>query len=201
MDNRPEASTKQISAIKKNSHWSLTKSLFWANFIASAISLIFIYMIMSVFSKTTALIIQTGIGGLILLAIAYSAAWHSGTKDYNLVKFGHVKYQPFKGLQCGLMSQIPAAILAILCIIRAATDSLSQWVEIAYRLLFACVIGAFELTEISPYFYLLPLLAVPVAAAVGYALGYRQISLMENMVFKKKREDEAAKSKSAGMRG
>lgn len=201
MDIKPETAAAQSHAVKRNSRWSLTKSLFWANFIASAISLIFIYMIMSIFSETTALIIQTGIGGLILLAIAYSAAWHVGTKDYNLVKFGHVSYQPLKGLQCGLMSQIPAAILGILSIIHAATGSLTQWLVIAYRVLFASVVGVFKLIDISLYFYLLPLLAVPAAATVGYALGYKQISLMEILVYKKKKEAAAAKNKTSNPRG
>jgi hypothetical protein len=91
----------------------LAGPLLLQNILASVFALITLTFFGLFLSGQTLITVVSICGGIILVMMGYSAAWQAGHKDYNKVKFGHMRYSPYKGLISGAISQIPLLFLAI----------------------------------------------------------------------------------------
>lgn len=130
----------------------------------------------------------------LLLAFVYPSLWNLGTKDSNLVRFKHQKEDKWKGLKIGLVSQIPAFLLwlgTLVCALGANKTlplALYRFIN-CHHYSFIQVIFAQDRTVgdlgVGQFVLLLLLLAiVPVAAQVGYMLGYKNFSIAERLIYK-----------------
>lgn len=133
---------------------------------------------------------------LILLgSFPYSVLWSMGDRDKNAVQFGHREEDKYRGLKIGSMAAIPSAGLLLFFII-GKLGVASAPALMAYRFLnvpFLPLINricdplttatAAEASWLVVAFGLLIVVYVPLFAAIGYWLGYKQISLTEKFIY------------------
>lgn len=135
---------------------------------------------------------------IMLLMFIYPNLWDRGTRDNNLVSFGHAVEDKLKGLKVGLIASIPSALFFIFLLATKAGISAKLPVGVL-RLMYSSTYSfnylicgkAMTLGELS-YGQLVGmaalLLIVPLAAYVSYMLGYKNISIGEKLVYKKNKK-------------
>lgn len=145
--------------------------------------------------KATYLIVSQIFCIMILLCFIYPNLWQLGTKDSNLVKFKHEEEDKLKGLKIGLISVVPI-YLFLLCLLGAKVFGFNLS-PLLFKTLNPCFFSLIEVilngaktaAELSAWRYallfVLPLI-IPAAAAGSYILGYKNISIGEKMVYKRK---------------
>lgn len=131
-------------------------------------------------------LVYTAAGILILFALLYSTAWREGFRDPNRVKYGHMPRFMAKGVIAGLLADIPFAVLTAAYLIMSAVNWHATLIRVIYMVCnieFTFVINHFGMA--APVLLLL-LLPLPVFSQAGYYMGYRQISILSRLVYKKK---------------
>lgn len=132
--------------------------------------------------------------GTLLVVLLYSEVWSVGDKDANLVAFGHREHDAFRGLKIGALAIVPAtlAYVAYVAVCVALPDkaeaytSLYCWLNAPFMPIVNAV-NTVESAVLEKVLMALPLLAVPAISCIAYVLGYRQISLAEKFMYKKKK--------------
>jgi hypothetical protein len=126
----------------------------------------------------------------------YNMMWNRGSRDNNFVNLGRISQDKLFGLKVGLLATAPSALIYILLIfgkIGLMPSDVLRW----HRLLntpfipFIDAVSAGAKTAVDlPIFSLLALIAtllfVPLICWLGYFLGYKQISVRERLIYKKK---------------
>lgn len=133
---------------------------------------------------------------LLLCGFIYPEILHNGTTDSNLVRFKHKKEDKFKGFKIGALAAIPN-YLVLVFLVTAKLGALPNFPMVLYKLLNLSVYSFIEVilgsavtvSELSVLrfmlLFLLPLI-IPAIAGVSYILGYKNISVGEKLVYKKK---------------
>lgn len=128
----------------------------------------------------------TALSLLILFALLYSTAWREGFRDPNRVKYGHMPRFMAKGVIAGLLADIPFAVLTAAYLIMSAVHWHATLIRVIYMVCnieFTFVINHFNM---SVPLLLLLLLPLPAFSQAGYFMGYRQISVLSRLIYKKK---------------
>lgn len=130
----------------------------------------------------------------LLAALPYSIVWAQGDRDKNKVQFGHMQEDKLRGLKIGLMAGIPSYIGYILLLLSKLNVLLPGYFY-AYRLLnmpFLPILNRLAGTDITStaqiswpaiLAMLMVVVFVPLVCTIGYALGYKQISLSERFIY------------------
>ena len=119
----------------------------------------------------------------------YNDIWGRGMRDFNLVKYEYIKYNKLKGLISGLLAQIPGLILILLILItqNSAASTYSDVFKLAYFVLYSPFItfitGYLGITSLA---YFLPLLIIPIVSTIAYYLGYRNIGIVQRVIYQRK---------------
>lgn len=128
--------------------------------------------------------------------LIYPAIWHNGTTDSNLVKFKHKKEDKLKGFKFGAVAAVPNYLFLLFLVI-AKLGLFPNFPMALYKLLNSSVysfiqviIGsAVAVSQLSAWrlalLFILPLL-IPVVSGISYILGYKNISIGEKLIYKKK---------------
>lgn len=132
--------------------------------------------------------------GTLLVLLVYAELWSAGDKDANLVAFGHREHDAFRGLKIGALATLPAAVAyvayVVVCVAlpdkAEAYTSLYCWLNAPFMPIVNAV-NTVESAALEKVLMALPLLAVPAISCIAYVLGYRQISLAEKFMYKKKK--------------
>ncbi len=130
--------------------------------------------------------IATGIACLLLWRTLYVEAWGTGDRDCNLVQFGRIARQPYKAALAGFLAQLPGLLLAILALLQRQEVLAGTWATWGCSGLYLPFFWLFSLWgSASGYWvYLIPPIVLPLFCQMGYALGYRRISLMQKIVYR-----------------
>lgn len=133
---------------------------------------------------------------VLLISFTYSKIWSLGDSDSNLVKFKHKKEDILKGLKIGLVALIPyslafiALIVAKMGVYENFSLDLYKFINSVFYSVNVVIIGSSAtLGELSSWRLVLLFavqLFVPIICMVAYILGYRNFSITENIVYKKK---------------
>ena len=130
-------------------------------------------------------------------AFIYPYLWRMASEDSNLVKFGHRNEDKLKGLKVGLLADIPLVIIFaavfILGLKTIKVASLSIIFSSFYGLFNIIGSGAVYLSDLKAWQVLLMavcFLLVPAISHISYTLGYKNISIGEKLVYKKKEQGE-----------
>ena len=131
----------------------------------------------------------------VLLSVVLFAAWiffdftdtaKLAMRDENLVKYEYIKYDKFKGLKTGLISQIPGLVLCILILLtRSSTGRINDWFRLFYFILYspaAFVIGMLQDASMAIFFAPLPV--IPIVSTLGYYCGYHEIPIYTKLVYR-----------------
>ncbi len=164
----------------KSSIGLFTLKIWTVHIIAMVIYLFVLVLTAQLMGDTPSVIIATILSTAVYIACIYVDAWRTGQRDYNLVKYGHIKEDKLKGLKASIISQIPGLILAAVLIFYTKGDFFGQ----AYRwiYLFFCYVVNL-LAEGTKAAYFIPLVFAPVTASIAYRLGYKGTRLFDKIVF------------------
>lgn len=139
---------------------------------------------------TTAGKLFLGISGiLITFALIYSTGWREGNKDPNKIKYGHMKKFMAKGFVAGAFSTIPYIIYTTVFLLvnaYAKGSMTSMTIGAIYRALNMQYIVFSDTWLNYPAVCYSLLLIYPIAAGIGYIMGFRGIVLISRLVYKKK---------------
>lgn len=127
--------------------------------------------------------------------LSYSFIWKEGNSDRNLVKFGRIKENKFKGINIGLIATSPYLLLLLVV-------GLGKWAfakhfpVILYKYINSVFFAPIEFIcgsvrefgDLAIWQLLLLILvqlSVPLFCAVAYYLGYEDILVSEKLTYKK----------------
>lgn len=133
----------------------------------------------------------------ILASFVYPTIWDLGNGDCNMVKFEHKKEDKLKGLKIGIIAAIPSAVFYLTIAVGKSTYS-KNLTPALYKLVNSAFYPAIEFIVkdaktfsdlgIGQILLLaIPVFAVPVTAHIAYTLGYKNISIGENLTYKKQK--------------
>lgn len=129
--------------------------------------------------------------GTMLVVLVYATVWTVGDKDANMVAFGHKAEDKWRGFKIGCLATVPAAVLyvayVIICLVLPdqadAYTAIYSWFNTPYMPLMNAV-NAIPSRLWETVLMIFPLFVVPAVSAAAYALGYRQISVSEKLLYK-----------------
>ena len=123
------------------------------------------------------------------LALSYSTAWRQGFKDQNMVNTGHLEKEMNLGLYAGLMASVPTFIVVVFYYLTRylITDwyAITNVVARIWNVIYLQVLA--DTLEQFPASMALVLIPMPVAAALGYVLGYHDYSIWSKIVYVNKK--------------
>lgn len=175
-------------------------SYFASSIIAVIVVLVFLSMSQALWLK----IIGQLLGIAIVASTTYSCIWREGVSDFNRVKFGHMKYDRYKGLKAGLIAAVPQFVFWIALIVFKLFD---VNFALIYKIFNFYLMSFLEwvygnngtvISELSMGGILLsgiPILIIPVAGFIAYIAGYRQFSLSEHLIYRNLKKKNSPKSK------
>lgn len=144
------------------------------------------------------IVLSQGISFIILWVFTYNKLFSLGNSDQNLVRYKHKTEDKLKGLKIGLVSVIPSLVLFIVIVICALGANKSMTVSLytlpnfyLFGILRIINGGAVKAGDIAVWRYILIFLTlgiVPLISHLSYTLGYKDIFLMEKLMYKSKKE-------------
>lgn len=138
--------------------------------------------------------LSTVLSLMLLIIFCNNRLFTLGNKELNLVRCGHLVEDKFKGLKIGLLATVPFDILYFATVILSftrpnTTVGLYKLPNFHYFKILNLIMGdAKTLGEVSFVSYVLVFLTlfiVPLICFVSYYLGYKDISIMEKITYKK----------------
>lgn len=161
-------------------HWYVSVKIF--------LVYIFLFYIVTSFTDSTAgITIVSVVTFLAWIFIDYTDIYKKAMRDVNVVKYGDLEYDKFRGLKSGLLAQIPGLIFVIL---RIVTPDFELWYYL-YTLLYAPAIQLMGiLDDVTVLAWLLPLFVVPITAQFAYYCGYegRGGKIMNKVLYRGRRK-------------
>lgn len=134
---------------------------------------------------------------MILISFLYSFIWNVGIKDNNLVKFGHKSEDKLRGVKIGLIASIPYCVFVlVLFVLRFITSTnvsiaLIEFINAHFYSFTRLLLGQQAFLDVS-FIRMLGLLLlgciVPIITGVSYLIGYKDISLSEKLLYKKRKK-------------
>lgn len=180
----------------------------FCSYLASAIiATIAILVVMSISEAAWAKVLGQLLALFIVGCSVYTCIWRDGSSDYNRVKFGHMKYDKYKGLRAGLCAAIPQLVMwlaMIVCKLIHVNFAPAYKIFNFYLMNFLnWLFGDIGMTieTISMGNILLSgitLLIIPAAAFPAYIIGYRQFSVSEQLIYKNLKKKPAKNSSGTG---
>ncbi len=131
---------------------------------------------------------------ILLLMLPYGIMKERGEKDRNLTRYEHKSADLWRGLRVGLISSAPSFVLYIVWLVSQCMPNPTTPVMAMFRianypftpLLSWLIPQQTGVTVLGAVGVLVLLLLVPGICALGYRLGYKNISIMERIVYQKK---------------
>lgn len=139
---------------------------------------------------------------LLLAAFPYGILWSQGDRDRNSVQFGHLQADKWRGLKVGLIAAIPSALLYLFLLLSRLGLFWNKFVQL-FQILNACFAPTINAimraqghdilttADVGWGWILLLVFTVAVLPLVSwgsYALGYRQYSISEHLIYKNKKK-------------
>ncbi len=107
----------------------------------------------------------------------YSDIYTKAMRDVNIVKYGYIEYDKYRGLKSGLLAQIPGLVLVFLIWLTRSAVTYNDVFRMAYFVLYAPLVYPIAfLEDVSFLALLLPLVVVPITSYFGYVCGYKGLA-------------------------
>ena len=122
----------------------------------------------------------------VYFALMYSASWNIGRRDQNWVKHGYYKGNQLKPL---IATVIASSVGYLLFVMTLLYDNkvITLNAPALFKIWYAPFYVLFDHFSTSILAMITPLLLMPIAAWLGYFLGYRQISILHRLMYKQKK--------------
>ena len=130
----------------------------------------------------------------------YQDIFKAAMRDYNLVKYGYLEYDKYRGLKTGLLAQIPGLICVILmCVLSLGSGIWSDLFRVLWLVFyspFMVGIGAVQsalssasIWRLAPL-YLIPMLFQPIIGYFAYKNGYHNIGIFYKLIYRSRDKDK-----------
>lgn len=126
----------------------------------------------------------------------YTDIYKLAMRDYNVVKYGYIEYNPRRGLKTGLLAQIPGLVCVILmCVLSLGSGTWSDLFRVLWLVFyspFAVLIGIIPTTSVwaSAPFFLIPMVFQPVIGYLAYKNGYNNKGIFYKLIYKSRDKDK-----------
>lgn len=129
----------------------------------------------------------------------YTDIYKAAMRDYNLVKYKYIEYDPKRGVKTGLMAQLPGLLCVIfMCVLSLGSGTWSDLFGVLWIVFyspFATVIGAIKMsidTSVWGYapFYLIPMVVQPIVGHLAYKNGYNNVGIFYKFIYKSRDKDK-----------
>ncbi|MDD6022888.1 MAG: hypothetical protein PUC06_01450 [Oscillospiraceae bacterium] len=197
---KPEFSDRSKDAnVMTSTDFSFMRRFWYASVKITAVYLIYV-ILTSQFSLPLAAEYFVSFVLLILwIYFNYTDIYRAAMRDYNLVKYQYIQYDPLRGLKTGLKAQIPGVVLVLLmCILSLGSGTWSDLCGVLWIVFyspFVTFVGAMKSlisTSVWGYapFYLIPMLFQPVIGYLAYKNGYNNIGIFYKLIYKSRDKDK-----------
>lgn len=136
---------------------------------------------------------------ILFIYFDYTDIYKAAMRDYNLVKYKYLEYDPKRGLKTGIMAQIPGILCVLLmCIMAKGSVTWSDFFGVLWMVFyspFVTLVGAIKMainTSIWGYaiFYLIPCLLQPIVGYLAYKNGYENKGIFYKFIYKSREKDK-----------
>lgn len=121
-------------------------------------------------------------------------------RDYNLVKYNYLEYDPLRGLKTGLLAQIPGLVCVIMmCVLSIGSSTWSGLFQMLWMVFYSpfvvavgaaqSVVGSSSMWVNAP-FYLIPMIFQPLIGYLAYKNGYNNIGILYKLIYKSRDKDK-----------
>lgn len=197
---KPEFSDRSKDAnVMTSTDFSFMRRFWYASVKITAVYLIYI-ILTSQFTLPLAAEYFVSIVLLILwVYFNYTDIYRAAMRDYNLVKYQYIQYDPLRGLKTGLKAQIPGVVLVLfMCILSLGSGTWSDLCGVLWIVFyspFVTFIGLMKSlisTSVWGYapFYLIPMLFQPAIGYLAYKNGYNNIGIFYKLIYKSRDKDK-----------
>ena len=160
-----------------------------------------LYMIFAILTSSfTVPLWVTWVFSMILLVLwvyfDYTDIYKLAMRDYNVVKYGYIEYNPRRGLKTGLLAQIPGLVCVLLmCVLSLGSGTWSDLFRVFWLVFyspFAVFIGIVPATSVwaSAPFFLIPMVFQPVIGYLAYKNGYNNKGIFYKLIYKSRDKDK-----------
>lgn len=189
--------------LKIQTPFQLGMKLYGSSLLASIFSSIFLIVGNALSGHPIFMAVTQVIAILIIAVNAYAKTWQCGSSDYNRVKFGHMQYNPWKGLIAGLVACIPYAVVALFGVV---CKLLGVEAMMIYRMMSFSLLNyinwivdletSVKAISLVPFLIAqLPMLVIPLVTFPAYLLGYRQYNVAEHITYRNLPPDKVEEMK------
>ncbi len=176
-----------------------------AHLIGAFLVVVLLYVIALAISDEAAVIISYVVGIAVFLAVIYVEGWHAGERDINMMNYGHIPRDKFRGLKCALIAEAVGFLLAILMVAHgyvvlsqraagldpALQTGITTLIPTLYHLFYMPFLGILEkLERVSPLFCLIPPFIAPALYHLAYTFGTKNYSILAKFVYKKDKTEK-----------
>ena len=129
----------------------------------------------------------------------YTDIYKLAMRDYNVVKYGYLEYNPKRGLKTGLLAQIPGLVCVLLmCVLSLGSGTWSDLFSVLWLVFyspFASFVGAVKMTvntSVWGYaiFYIIPMVFQPLIGYLAYKNGYNNVGIFYKLIYKSRDKDK-----------
>lgn len=160
-----------------------------------------LYMIFAILTSSfTVPLWVTWVFSMILLVLwvyfDYTDIYKLAMRDYNVVKYGYIEYNPRRGLRTGLLAQIPGLVCVLLmCVLSLGSGTWSDLFRVLWLVFyspFAVFIGIIPAASVwaSAPFFLIPMVFQPVIGYLAYKNGYNNKGIFYKLIYKSRDKDK-----------
>lgn len=133
---------------------------------------------------------------MLLIGTIYNSVWEIANQDMLKVKNGNLKENKANGLIIGALASIPTFITYIVLLLSKANIFSNRYLS-AYAVLnshfygfiqvvYKNAVTTADLNFVQVLLLFVPVLALPVICSVAYWFGYKDIMLLNKLIYKKK---------------
>ncbi len=129
--------------------------------------------------------------------LCYTFVWKEGNRDLNLVRYGRMKENKYKGVYIGLIASAPSLILLLVLGIgkwafaKSFPVVLYQYLNSVFYAPIDLICGkALNFGELAIWQLLLLILVqliIPIFTGIAYYIGYKDILISEKFIYKKEK--------------
>jgi uncharacterized membrane protein len=170
----------------KSTLWQLVLRIWTVHVLSVVIYVFLLVVLVQLFGDEASLVVASIVVPIMYLVMTYLDGWRVAYRDRNMARSGRVKADKFRGVKAAAISQIPGIVLGVLCIAGVGGDYVGTFLRYFYMSV------ALEIQNLGgsfPAIYILPALLPFLSVIPGYALGSRDIRLVNKIVYTNKKED------------
>jgi len=173
---------EQSSKYSKSTLFSFIIRIWTLHAVAFVVCIIVLTAIAPLLGDTAGGVLSCIVGTVLFTVLSYLEGWRTGSREANLIKYGRIRDDRLKGVKAAVISQLPGFALAIYLQFPAAPVWAGNFIRYFY--LFAAYLIQ-QWTQKGPQGYFLPILLPLITVIGGYALGRRDIRLVNILVYRR----------------